>query len=104
MVDAGSSAAELPQWIAWVGSGFGIIIATVIVRLGWNSKAEQPVVPEQGRLMGAIVDSASIRDLTLAIQVHGEITKATAECIEEAGHELRNLGDEVRRLANKLEK
>ena len=108
MVDGGSSAAELPQWLSYLAGAVGIIISAVIVRLGWASKADPQEQPEQGRIMGAIVDSASVRDLTLAIQAHTEITKAGVECIEESGRELRtevrNLGDEVRRLANRLEK
>lgn len=95
--------AELPQWVSYVGGAAGIIIATVIVRLGWNSKADPaPAAQEQGRLIGALVDSASVRELTLAIHSHADITKAGFEHVETMGNELRNLGDEVRRLANKV--
>jgi|SRR6185503_14582603 len=108
MVDAPSAAADLPQWLSYAAGAAGIIISAVVVRLGWASRGEAPETSEQGRLMGAIVDSGSIRDLTLAIQANTEVGKAGAEAIEESGRELRseirNLGDEVRRLANKIEK
>ena len=98
MVDAG----ELPQWVTYVGGAAGIIIATVIVRLGWNSKAgELAGAPEQGRLIGALVDAGSVHELTEAIQSHAEVVTTTGE---ELGREMRQLSDEVRRLGNKLEK
>lgn len=104
MVDGASNAAELPQWLSYLAGAIGIIVSAVIVRLGWASKAEPPETTEPARIMGAIVDSGSVRELTLSIQAHAEVTKATGECVESVGHELRNLGDEIRRLANKIEK
>lgn len=96
---------ELPQWISYIGGAVGIVIATVSIRLGWMSKGEPGAAKqEQGRLIGALVDASSVRDLTLAVQSHAEVMKAGTENTETLSNELRNLGDEVRRLANKLEK
>lgn len=97
--------AELPQWISYLGGVAGIIIATVIVRLGWISKGGAAAAnkPDEGRLIGALVDAGSVRELTLAIEAHTEIVRATHDGTEALSRELRNLGDEVRRLANKVE-
>lgn len=99
--------AELPQWLTIVGGGLGLIITTVVVRLGWNKTAEATGQPEQGRLIGALVDAASVRELTLAVQSHAEVlrnaTDETGKELRTHSDELRNLGDEVRRLGNKLE-
>lgn len=95
--------AELPQWLTLGGGAAGIIIATILARLGWSSKTQSDV-PEQGGLIGALVDSGSVRELTLAIQSHTEVTKSGFEHVEALGTEVRNLGDEVRRLGNKVER
>jgi hypothetical protein len=100
---------NLPQWLSYLGGVIGIILASVIVRLGWMSKGPEGLAvggnrTDTSRIMGAIVDSKSVLDLTLAVQVGNEILKAHGEIVENHGHELRNLGDEIRRLANKVDK
>lgn len=94
---------EIPQWVSYAGAGAAAFVGALVVRMGWWSKGGEAAVPEQGRLIGALVDASSVRDLTLAVQSHAEVTKAGFESVETLGNELRNLGDEVRRLANKVE-
>lgn len=95
---------DLPPWIIYLGGFFGVIGSTLVLRLGWNKSEGGGERPEQGRIMGAIVDSASVRNLTLAIEANTEVSKSGFEHVETLGNELRNLGDEVRRLANKVER
>lgn len=96
------SSTELPQWISYLAGAIGLIISAVAIRLGWiKGGGEQPSATEQGRLVGALVDSSSVRDLTIAIKAHSETMVAVAE---ETHREMRNLGDEIRRLANKVER
>lgn len=92
--------AELPDWVTYIGGALGIVATTVIIRLGWNKSAGE-TRPEQGRLIGALVDAGSVKDLSIAVEAYTETLKAVGE---EHSRELRNLGDEVRRLANKLER
>lgn len=104
MADAG----ELPQWLSWAAGALGIIIGTVMVRMGWQSRNEPAPEAEQGRVLGALVDSRTVSDLATAVEAQTGVTRAAAEIFERSADklsdEIRNLGDEVRRLGNKLER
>lgn len=90
---------ELPQWISYVGGAIGIIIASVIVRLGWM-KGGQDIngKPETARVMGALVDSKAVYALQEALEDH---THVLGDLGEKLTREMRVLSDEVRHLANR---
>ncbi len=90
---------ELPQWISYVAGAVGVIIASVIVRLGWIKGGQESTGrPETARVMGALVDSKSIYDLQQTLEDHTHVMNDVGEKMT---RELRVLSDEVRHLANR---
>lgn len=93
---------DLPSWIIYLGELFGVIGGALIIRLGWNKSGSNVEPPEPARIMGAIVDSASVREHTMAMESHTEVMKVGFGYVETLNGEMRVLSDEVRRLGNSL--
>ena len=63
------SAAGIPQWIMWVGAAIGSFMGAFVIRMGWKSAGgEKDSSSGTFVLDAALVDSASIKQLTAAIE------------------------------------
>ncbi len=71
------SATGIPEWVLWVGASIGSMLGALVIRLGWKSGGgEKSSSGGSFILDAALVDSASIKLLTAAIEA------ATMEAIE----------------------
>jgi hypothetical protein len=121
MVDAGSSGAEVGNWIVWAGMAIGGALAGFVARSGWKSPDGTP--PEKEYAISgqaSITDLGPIRDLAprlsaivTALEGTAQQQSRTAQSIErlvsiveeyiEAQQTERDNEDEVeRRVAERL--
>lgn len=107
----------IPEWVTWIGTGIGAMIAAVVVRLGWKAGGGQKLSEGKPFVMdAALIDNAaahklaaSIEGLTFQLQhlMHDaekdrKIRYELKEQAEQIGREFSDLRRAVSDLANQI--
>lgn len=90
----------IQQYITGIAGFLGLVIASVIVRLGWTKKAEEQQ-SQPSQVVGQIISNKDLRELIDGIDEHKRSVDELTSNIADLTREARNVGDEVRRNTNK---
>ena len=93
--------AGIPEWVMWLGAAVGSMLGALVIRLGWKSAGGEKTGPSSGKIFtldAALVDSASVKQLTAAID------PATVEAVAQRldAEKTRQLGYRMVETINRL--
>lgn len=93
----------IPEWVLWVGSGFGAMMAAFVARMGWKSAGGQKQSGQSAVMLdGALVDSGSINRLTAAVEARALQDMENRKCTHEMIETVQDLTKELSEIRNEM--